>query len=160
MTVMTYMHAGAGRKLVGFLTRPRPQYWLARLQLSCWVMLSTSYAWFLPVSAQRTTLDGIGMEAWAVLFCVSGMAFLCFVDSLLNDVMPDRFHLRWADRHRHQLYMTLAILLWLLVWMNGTHNPNPLLLAGYGLQGSFCVIIAIFDTVARYKQVQRVKAGE
>ncbi|MEO8527290.1 MAG: hypothetical protein ABI460_21340 [Caldimonas sp.] len=154
MHVITLMHEGFGRAVVSLLMRPRPQYWLARLYLCCSVLLTTAFAWVLPVSAQKVALDAIGPEAWWVLGGVTAIAVVGIVDSIVNDLMPERYHFRWADRRRYQVFMVLALLLWTLVWLC-QHGPSVLLIARYALDGTACVLVAVFDTVARVKQVRR-----
>lgn len=146
--------SGFGLAVQQFLFRQRPQYWLARLYLCCSLMVSVWIAFHSPWNQQREILDLIGEGGWLLLTSVAVLAAIGIVDVVINDLLPPRFSMKWADEHRHQVFMALALLLCSMVYINVTKGSSTVLILRYSLESFFCVGIAVFDTIARVQQVK------
>lgn len=80
-----------------------------RFYVSASVGLSAAIAGWDPYSQHRFAMSEDG---YGGLFAMSLLAFLAIagmVDVFINDVLPDRFSMVVTHRHRHVVFMLLAI---------------------------------------------------
>jgi hypothetical protein len=145
---------------VKYLIQPRGHYWLARLICSGSIFITATIAYLSPESMQKSVLDDVGTTGWELVLLVFGLSAFCFIETIVNDLLPERFCMEWADVHRHYLYMGLSLLLAWLIWLNLRHDANGLLILRYGFDCTCCFAIAAFDTVARFRKVQQQARGE
>jgi hypothetical protein len=126
--------------------------WIARFYVSASVLVTGLIAAFDPDSQHREVLmssgDLVGVLAMTMLIAV---ALAGIVDVAINDWMPARFDLPWTHRHRHVVYMVLAVgqvgLVYALV-RGGDIKP---VIARYALDAAVAVLIAGYGIWDHYK---------
>ncbi len=97
--------------------------WMTRLYLSASVVVTAVIALADPTSQHRQAIEGgnafitgggIASMVGLLLVALAGIA-----DVVINDLLPSRFSITCTHRHRHVLFMLMAIgqasMMWMLV---------------------------------------------
>lgn len=126
--------------------------WIARLYVSASVLVTGLIAAFDPESQHREVLMSSGELAGSLaLIMLIGVALAGIVDVAINDWLPARFDLPWTHRHRHVVYMLLAVgqvgLVFALVH-GGDIRP---VITRYALDALMAVLIAGYGIWDHYK---------
>ena len=128
-----------------------PRYWLTRLYLACLVLSVTLVICFEPRTLfYRIVKDSDDAGWWCVLglACIAGLSI---VDTIVNDLMPERFHLRWAKNYRHLIYMALGMGMLSLAYIIAKAEGASYLLIAPCIHAAVAVCIAFFDVFARHR---------
>ena len=86
-----------------------PMYWFGRLYVSADVAIIALIACFGKGTLSYRVIE---LSGGAGFWCVLGLACIALVgvlDVFINDLLPERFHLKTVKRHRHFLLMGIAI---------------------------------------------------
>lgn len=84
-----------------------PRYWLVRLYLALSLVILCVTA-LLQTGTQlyrQVSADGGGLY----VITLGAISLIGALDAIVNDMLPDRWRLPWARRHRHVIYMLMAI---------------------------------------------------
>lgn len=81
---------------------------ICRAAILCASTITGILAWFVPRSLTAQLLDDGGVIGLAVLVVLSVSTLIGWLDILVNDLLPDRFHWYAAKRHQHQGYALIA----------------------------------------------------
>lgn len=120
-----------------------------RAYVSLSVGVTAAVAMLDPTSQHRRAFEG-DLAALTVP-AVIGMVALLLVatagvlDVVINDLLPERFTITSTHRHRHVVFMVMAIGQVALMWQVARANPGdwPPVLARYALDAAFAVGIAV-----------------
>ncbi len=143
------------RGAVRYFMKPRSAYWLTRLYLCVSVLVTVSIGFTVPSSLQQRILGEI--DGGLVFLGIAGlMAFVGLLDTVVNDLLPDRFRINWTDRHRLEIFAGLMACVACLAYMNGVHGASWALAARYGADTACAAFVCVFDTAARARHVAEV----
>lgn len=133
-----------------YLLQPRSRFWFGRLYLSLDVLTTVFITLFSTFSLNRiafTALSGnfgfVGVGILAVL------AVLALLDVIVNDLLPDRFHLHWARHNRWCIFMGMALVFTTFMYVNATNPMLTALLVRYFLSASGALALAGLDLMER-----------
>ncbi|QHI99373.1 hypothetical protein GT347_16135 [Xylophilus rhododendri] len=120
-----------------------------RAYVSLSVGVTAAIAIFDPTRQHREAFEG--GASLLTLGSLASMAFLLAIalagalDVVINDLLPERFSIDSTHRHRHVVFMLMAIGQVALMWLMVKANPGewPPVLARYVLDAAFAVGIAI-----------------
>lgn len=126
--------------------------WIARLYVSASVLVTGLIAAFDPDSQHRDVLMSSGdLPGSLALILLIAVALAGIADVAINDWLPARFGLPWTHRHRHVVYMVLAVgqvgLVFALV-RGGDIRP---VISRYALDAVMAVLIAAYGIWNHYK---------
>lgn len=83
-------------------------YWMARLMLCSYVLVSTIVTWFDPRATAGILMERSYEVVWWLIPCVAALAVIGLIDVLVNDFMPKSFMLLVIHDHRHLLLIGMA----------------------------------------------------
>ncbi|MDP3228532.1 MAG: hypothetical protein Q8N13_11225 [Acidovorax sp.] len=126
--------------------------WIARLYVSASVLVTGLIAAFDPDSQHREVLLSSGeLPGSVALALLIAVALAGIIDVAVNDWLPPQFDLPWTHRHRHVVYMVLAVgqvgLVFALVH-GGDVRP---VVARYALDAAMAVLIAGYGILDHYR---------
>lgn len=120
-----------------------------RAYVSLSVGVTAAIAIFDPTSQHREAFEG-GASLLTAPGAVAMLALLLVatagvLDVVINDLLPERFTIDATHRHRHVVFMLMAIGQVGLMWQVVRANPGdwPPVLARYALDAAFAVGIAV-----------------
>lgn len=130
---------------------PRVIQWptIARMQLA-WQCGATGWLAVLEPESATARLLAVGgsigtVIGWATVLC----ALLAALDVFVNDVLPDRWHLRWTRVHHAPLYMACgASFLW-QAFASSLDSALPIFYLG---QAALCGAVAWRFTLGQYRE--------
>lgn len=142
-------------RLSAFILARRSRFWLARLYMGLDIMATCFVAWLSPASLNRSAfVDLSGISGWVSLALLAGLATTALLDTVINDLMPERFHMHWARQRRWTIYIAIALLMAAFIYVN-VHNPVlTALLFRYVLDVAMGVTLALFDLMERAEDVR------
>ena len=86
-----------------------PMYWFGRLYVSADVAIISLIACFGKDTLSYRIIELSGPEGFWCVLALACIALLGVLDVLINDLLPELFHLKTVKRHRHFLLMGIAI---------------------------------------------------
>jgi hypothetical protein len=107
-----------------------------------------------PTNLARRAVDTNGLIGWVAITVLGAVALVALFDVLVNDLCPDRFVLPSFIRHRHLVYMALALgsmSMCLVAYRGGAQSLVPYLWT----DAFFAAAVAIVDLLARHHRDQR-----
>ncbi|WP_395055179.1 hypothetical protein [Polaromonas sp.] len=133
--------------------QPRCQparYWMTRLYLATNVLaLALAAVFDSSTLAHRVLIESGAAGMWAMQ-ALAVVAVVGLADCLVNDLLPDRFILRWSFRHRHLVYMALALGLVSISYITAKNYGPSTVHVFYMLHAAFATFVAFFDLFARH----------
>lgn len=133
-----------------YLLQPRSRFWFARIYLSLDVLTTVFITLFSAFSLNRiafTSLSGDFGFVGVGLLAVFGV--LGLLDAIINDVLPDRYHIHWARHNRWWIFMGMALVFVTFIYVNATNHLLTALLVRYLLSASGAICLAAFDLMER-----------
>lgn len=125
-----------------------PRHWYPRLIIAMWAGHIPVVTWLSPDSLSGRAVAGSGVGALCMLVLAIA-AVVAVLDVIVNDVLPDNFHLGVMHR-RHVGYMAMALALLMLAGIVGTiHGPTAILFT-YILPAAFAIGITWLDLFTRH----------
>jgi hypothetical protein len=128
-----------------------------RAYVSLSVGVTAAVAIFDPTSQHREAFEGAAhyltapsMIGMGFLFAVACAGFL---DVIINDLLPDEYTIDSTHRHRHVVFMLMAVGQVALMWQVARLDPGewPPVLLRYTLDAIFAVGIAVFGVWQHYR---------
>lgn len=127
-----------------------PRYWLVRLYLALSVVIFTGTALYQPDTQIYRMISLSGGQFF--VFALMLLSLIAMLDAVVNDMFPDRYRLKWAMRHRHVIYMMIALgtfsMAYILWSLSGRPNGAALHLI---LSSAMATTIAFLDVFARHR---------
>lgn len=127
-----------------------PRYWLIRLLLALQVAIFSATSLYQPATQMYKLIAASGGQIY--VFVLMLIALIAVLDTIVNDIFPAGWHFKWALRHRHLIYMLLAIgtlMMAITFWLQA-----PGALGAYSSLGVICAFsgaVAVLDMFARHQ---------
>lgn len=80
-----------------------------RFYVSASVAVTAAIAGWDPYSQHRFAMAEDGYGGLVAMTLLATIALAGMVDVVINDVLPERYSLPWTHRHRHVVFMALAV---------------------------------------------------
>lgn len=122
---------------------------IARFAIIAGATITCLLAWCVPASLTAQVLAEGGSAGRLVLLLLTGCMLVGWLDIVVNDMMPDRWHCRWAKRNLHRGYSVIAMLYLLQAYasLGDALGPEDLLALGYtvnaGISGWYAWTTAV-----------------
>ncbi|RYF54975.1 MAG: hypothetical protein EOO27_22300 [Comamonadaceae bacterium] len=104
-----------------------------------------------PYSQHRFAMSEDGFGGLIAICLLGVLALLGILDVFINDILPERYSLRWTHRHRHVVFMLLAIgqiaLILALVKINGL-RPSA---GRYAIDAAMSTWIAVVGVMHHFR---------
>jgi MFS family permease len=129
---------------------------LVRLYASCSILVTVGIAAADRHSRHFEAMQTDGAQGYVAMIVLGTLALFGVLDVVINDWFPDRIRWRFPHKHRHLIYMLMAmgmVGMTLAVAQMGAIAP---FIARYLLDAFFSVYIAIKGVQSHY--VQRIRA--
>ena len=81
---------------------------IARVAIIVASSITCLLAWFVPTSLTAQLIIEGGMMGRVVLYLLTVCSLVGALDILVNDLLPDPWHCRWAKRNQHRGYAIIA----------------------------------------------------
>lgn len=137
--------------MIGDRITSLPAYWLVRLYLSLSLVILTGTALFQPGTRLHRLVEVAGAGFWVA--ALMALCCLAALDAIINDLLPDRWQMRWAKDRRHIVYMLMsggaALMAFEFYKQAGISTGAFLHLV---LSASVAVAVAVADLFARHKK--------
>ena len=137
-----------GRHHISTLSR----YWLTRLYLACSILSPLFITWLEPEAITHRLINESGALGWYMALALGIVCVVGIVDVIINDILPDRYQLLCAKRHRHLIYMAMSIgtfsMLYMYVAVGG--HIRWLILPG-AVDGTVAAVVAVLDLFNRHR---------
>jgi len=131
--------------------------WIARFYVSGSILVTAMIAMFDPISQHRAVLmDNGDLVGTVAMILLGALALAGILDVIINDWLPSRFSLHCTHRHRHVVYMVLAIGQVGLVYVLVHDDDLKPVIARYALDAIMAVTIAGKGIKDHYKQSRGV----
>lgn len=126
--------------------------WLVRFYVSASVAVTAFVAGWDPTSQHRRVMLEDGHGGAVAIFLLAAFALAALVDLLINDLLPERFSLRCTHRHRHVVFMLMAIgQVGLLFALAAQRELRPSA-ARYLLDALVAIVVAVAGVRDHYRQ--------
>lgn len=122
-----------------------------RLFMFALIALIVVMSFFEPTSMQYRLSHAAGLPAFASLAVLSILATLALADTIVNDVLPDRYHLGVSLRCRQLIWMFLGATLGGYAYVVLKSHAGVWVGLWYALCASRCVSIAFLDLSYEFK---------
>lgn len=119
-----------------------------RFYVSASVAVTAAIAGWDPYSHHRFAMAEDGYGGLIAMSLLGLLALAGIVDVLINDVLPDRYSMRCTHRHRHVVFMLLAIgqvALVLALVKSGDLKPSAGRYVLDALMAAWIAVIGVFD---------------
>lgn len=134
-----------------------PRYWITRLYVALATLAAIVATWLEPDALSHRLISNTGDQGWALVWILALVSIAAVVDVVVNDLLPERFHLRATMRRRHLIYIALAVGIFcmsyaFLVGAAGADGAwfRPLVLP-YWLNGAVAAAVAFLDLFQRHR---------
>lgn len=129
-----------------------PRYWITRLYVALSAFTAIAVIWWEPEALTHKLITQSGERGWWLVSALACVAVVGIFDVIVNDLLPDRFHLRCAKRWRHLIYAALAIGLMCItyVFIAGGAGWRALVLP-FWVDASFAALVAFLDLFQRHR---------
>lgn len=126
--------------------------WLARTIVALDLLVSCAIVFTEPASLLHSIVTKAGPTGKFALAALALVALAALIDVLVNDMLPQKYVLQCAIRHRHLIYMLISLgCLSMVFVIIKVYGPTVILLH-YLLVAGAATIIALFDVVDRVKE--------
>lgn len=125
---------------------------LARFYASASVFVTVAIAAADPYSRHAEAMHSDGASGWVAMTLLGGLAVCGMLDVLINDWFPDSFRWPFPHKHRHMIYMFIAIGMIALTLSVAQANDLGPFIIRYLLDATVSVYIAVRGVQYHYKQ--------
>ncbi len=126
--------------------------WLARLFVALNLIIGCVIVAEDESSLLFRVIESSGATGTIALWALLLVALVGVSDVVINDFLPERFVLRWAQQYRHTIYMGMALgCLSMIFVVVKVHGPAAVLLH-YGLVAFSASLIAVLDIRERIRE--------
>lgn len=131
-----------------------PRYWITRLYVALSTLTTIAVIAWEPEALTHRLITQSGPPGWWLVGILAAVAIVGIVDVVVNDMLPDRFHLRCAKRSRHLIYVALSMGLMCLtyVFIAGGGGWWRALAMPFWIDASFAALVAFLDLFQRHRQ--------
>lgn len=131
-----------------------------RAYVSCHVLKTAFVAAADPTSQHAFAMQEDGVGGALAIGLMAAFALAGLVDVVINDWLPDRYSIRCTHRHRHVVFMLIAISQVALVLALARADELKPSVSTYMLDAAFAVLIAVQGVFDHAKMVhQSAKAA-
>lgn len=134
---------------------PMKRQVLARLLLGALTLMVVGLGLFEAGSLNYRMVQTGGALAQASLAVLGSLAVLTLLDTAINDLLPERWHLQWACRNRHLLWALMAVTYAGYAYVLARLNMGPWLAVTFLVYACGCFGVAFFDL--RYRAQERIR---
>jgi MFS family permease len=137
-------------RLTDFLLRERSRFWSLRLYFCCDIVATTIITTWAVESLNRQAFTALpGNVGWLAVVALAALGLLGLVDTIVNDLLPDRFRFPFGRRHRWMLFVGMALIVAMFIYVN-LHDQSLLtLLLRHCLNVAGGFSLALLDLVER-----------
>lgn len=133
-----------------------PRYWITRLYVALSVLLSLVVSWLETEALTHQLLNDSGRQGWWIVAALAMVCLTAVADVIVNDLLPTRFSLPTAKRHRHLIYIALSIGVFCMsyVFIVGDGGWFRPLVLPFWLHGVIAAAVAFLDLFQRHRAPQ------
>ena len=102
-----------------------------------------------PLSINAQMVAQAGALGYALVYVLSGLACLGILDLLINDCLPERYRLPFAEKHRHLGYILLSLGGFSFLFVMAKNETLSWLSLSYLVDASMAVFVAVLHVVRR-----------
>jgi len=132
-----------------------PRYWISRLYLALSTLATIGVIWLESDSLMHRLITQSGPAGWYLVGILAFVAIVALADSIVNDLLPDRYRLKAAKRYRHLVYvaiaMGLASMSYVFLAVGGGWRPVVL---PFWVDTMFAAMVAFLDLFQRHRRPQ------
>lgn len=126
------------------------RYIVARIYVVMAMISTIIISIFEPESMYYTQLLNNGYEGIFVLCVFSFFTFLCVIDLVINDFMPNKYKFMILYDNRHIIYMAIALCAYGLSAAVILTDHSSIVLIRVWLDGFIAATVAVLDIFARH----------
>ena len=130
---------------------------LSRIAVTGSILVTCAIAAYNPYGPTRTSFEEPGQwDTWGGLLSVVLMGLLALIamfDTIINDLLPDKYHFHLPLKVRHLLFFLLAGSQLGLIYNNVISNNYDVLLLKYAWDGVISVAVVFADFAARHHRL-------
>lgn len=119
--------------------------WMARVFVSLNVAFACLLAFGEVQDAVRAIPERAGAGGYVALAALLALSTVALADVLVNDVLPDRFVMRFGLKHRHTIYMLMSLGCLSIVFVLVKQQEPSLALLHYSLVAYGALLLAVLD---------------
>jgi hypothetical protein len=133
-----------------------PRYWITRLYVALSALTSILVSWLEPQALTHKLIDASGRQGWAVVAILAAICLVAIADVIVNDLLPDQFKMVATKRHRHLIYIALAMGIFCTsyVFVAGDGSRFRPLVLPFWLDGFIAAAVAFLDLFQRHRAPQ------
>lgn len=139
---------------MGRFTRPETAYLTLRVYLCLRTLVVAIVSLGEPDSLNGRLIEASGATSYIAIAVTVFCAVVGLLDVVVNDILPDDFHMRWARNHRHLGYIGLALGNCAFLLAIAKADTLSLLAISYFVDAVFAVHVAV-GTVIRNQKSKR-----
>jgi len=132
---------------------------LSRMAVAGSILVTCAIAATNPYGANRLSFETHGSlgwdSGWIGISLMALMAFIAIIDVVINDMLPDRFHVNFPLKTRHLLFFLLAAGQLGLIYNNIMAGNYDALLLKYAWDAFISVLVVFADFIARHHRITR-----
>jgi hypothetical protein len=128
--------------------------WMVRFYVSGSCLVTAGIAMLDPWSQHREIMAQDGLGGLAAFTMLAAVAVLGLVDVLVNDWLPERFSVRWTHRHRHVVFMGLALSQCAMAFVEVRAEEVRPVVARYLLDAFVALLVACTGVYCHYWENQ------
>lgn len=133
--------------------------WLTRFYVSGSVLVTAGIAMLDPGSQHRGIMDQDGYGGAVAIGLLAFTALAGLFDVLINDWLPPRYSLRCTHRHRHLVFMAMAIGQVALAFVEARSDDIRPVMARYLLDACVASLVACLGVYSHYWRTRREDAA-
>ncbi|CAN5857208.1 hypothetical protein BH11PSE13_BH11PSE13_12060 [soil metagenome] len=133
-----------------------PRYWITRLYVALSTVMSIIVSWLEPGALTHRLIDRSGEQGWVMVGLLAVVCGFAIVDVVVNELLPEKFKLPTAKKHRHLIYMALAMGIFCMsyVFIVGEGGWFRPLVLPFWLDGFVAAAVAFLDLYQRHRAPQ------
>lgn len=129
-----------------------PQFWFGRLYIALHVGVIALVACFGDGTLMHKVVLASGPEGFWCILALAAVSAVAVADVVINDLLPARYALTAVKRHRHYVYIALAIGLTSLAFVIAKQVGLSTLHSSVALGVGGAAWIAFLDLYARHRE--------
>lgn len=126
--------------------------WIARFYVSGSILITTLMALLDPSAWHRGSMVAQGWGGYVAMALLGVIAAFGLLDVLINDWLPARYNLVCTHRHRHVVYMLMAMGQTVLVLVAVQAQDIRPIMARYVLDAVVSLMVAGYGVMDHYKR--------